>query len=63
MTTFRGNVYFTVPPSGVLPGVRLEVDHEGRALIANEIPPELGSKLYKLFLERLLSPPIAGGKK
>ncbi|MBN2289430.1 MAG: nucleoside hydrolase [Candidatus Glassbacteria bacterium] len=58
MTTFRSNVYFTVPPAGVLPGIRLEVDPEGRALIANEIPPELGSKLYKLFLKRLLSPPL-----
>ena len=59
LTTFRANVYITVPPIGVLPGVRVEEDPSGRALIANEIAPELGPKLYKLFMERLLSPPGA----
>ena len=62
-TTFRGNVYITVPPHGVLPGVRVEEDPEGRALITNEIPQELGLKLYSQVMERLLAPPLAYGKK
>ncbi|HUU29782.1 MAG TPA: nucleoside hydrolase [archaeon] len=56
-STVRGNVYFSVPPRGVLPGVRVEVDPQGRASIAEEVPEDLGPELYKLVIERLLAPP------
>jgi inosine-uridine nucleoside N-ribohydrolase len=62
VTTFRADVHITVPPRGHLPEVRIQKNADGRAIIANEVPADLGKKLYSVFLDRLLALPIAERK-
>jgi purine nucleosidase len=62
--TYRGNFFITVPTRLYRTeykaiDISIEENPDGRVVFGREITKELGLKLNKLFMERILAPPIA----